>query len=329
VKRREFITLVGGAAAGWPLVARAQQPERMRRIGVIMNYAATDSEGKTRFSALSEQLAKLGWADGNNIQVEVRWAAGKNDLMLSYAAQLVSQPADVIVANSTPLLAVLRQLTNTIPIVFLQVADPVSSGFLSNYARPGGNITGFTDFDTSIAGKWVEVLKELAPSVNRVSVLLDPNQANHPPFLHAIQLAAPSFKLQVIAAEVHNGAEIEQALTAIAGQADCGLIVLPGPLNNTHRNSIIQLAARAHVPAVYPYKYYAADGGLLYYGIDQIDQWSKAAGYVDRILRDEKPGDLPVQAPTKYELVINLKAAKALGLTVPPTLLARADDVID
>jgi ABC-type uncharacterized transport system substrate-binding protein len=231
-----------------------------------MNYAATDSEGKTRFLALSEQLAKLGWADGNNIQVEVRWATGKNDLMLSYAAQLVSQPADVIVANSTPLLAVLRQLTNTIPIVFLQVADPVSSGFLSNYARPGGNITGFTDFDTSIAGKWVEVLKELAPSVNRVSVLLDPNQANHPPFLHAIQSAAPSFKLQVIAAEVHNGVEIEQALTAIAGQADCGLIVLPGPLNNTHRNSIIQLAARVHVPAVYPYKYYAADGGLLYYG---------------------------------------------------------------
>ena len=329
MRRRDFVTLIGGGVAAWPLAARAQQHDQARKIGVIMNYAATDPEGKTRFSALSEQLAKLGWADGNNIQVEVRWAAGKNDLMLSYAAQLVSQPADVIVANSTPLLAVLRQLTNTIPVVFLQVADPVSSGFLSNYARPGGNITGFTDFDTSIAGKWVEVLKELAPSVNRVSVLLDPNQANHPPFLHAIQSAAPSFKLQVIAAEVHNVVEIEQALTAIAGQSDCGLIVLPGPLNNTHRNSIIQLAARVHVPAVYPYKYYAADGGLLYYGIDQIDQWSKAAEYVDFILRGEKPGDLPVQAPNKYELVINLKAAKALGLTVPPRLLVRADEVIE
>ena len=249
--------------------------------------------------------------------------------MLTYAAQLVSQPADIIVVNSTPLLAVLKRLTSTIPIVFTQVADPVGSGFVSNYARPGGNITGFTDFDTSIAEKWVEVLKEVVPSVNRMTVLLDPDQLNHRLFLRSIQSAAPALKVQISVAEVHNRAEIGQAISSLAGQAGSGLIVLPGPLDNTQRDLIIQSTAHFHLPAVYPFKYYAKEGGLLYYGINQVDQWAKAAGYVDRILRGEKPGELPLQSPTKFELVINLKTAKALGVNIPPTLLALADEVIE
>jgi putative ABC transport system substrate-binding protein len=223
----------------------------------------------------------------------------------------------------------LRQLTSTLPIVFVQVADPVGIGFVGSVARPAGNMTGFADFDTYFAAKWAETLKELVPSLRRVSVILDPNQANHPAFFRAIQSAAPVLKLQASAAKVHNGSEIEQTIDALGGEADSGLVVLPGPLNNTHRDTIIRSAARNRVPAVYPYRYYATEGGLLYYGIDQVDQWSKAAEYADRILRGEKPGDLPVQAPTKYELVINLKTAKALGLTVSPTLLARADAVIE
>jgi putative ABC transport system substrate-binding protein len=329
MQRREFITLLGGAAAAWPLAARAQERDRVRRIGVIMIYAEIDPEGQARFSALRERLHKLGWTEGSNIQIEVRWAAGKTDRMQTYATEFVSLPADVIVVNSTPLLAVLKPLTGTIPIVFTQVADPISSDFVSSYARPGENITGFTDFDTSIAGKWMELLKEAAPFVNLVTVLQDPKQMNHHAFLRVIESTAPSFKMQVSAAGVHNRAEIEQAITALAGQVDRGLVVLPGPVNNTLRDSIIQLAARYHLPAIYPLKYYAKDGGLLSYGIDQVDQWPKAAGYIDRILKGEKPADLPIQAPTKFELVINLKTAKALGLTVPYPLLARADEVIE
>jgi putative ABC transport system substrate-binding protein len=329
MRRRKFITLLGGAAAAWPLAARAQNRDRVRRIGVIMNYAEIDLEGQDRFSALRERLHKLGWTEGSNIQTEVRWAAGKTDRMQAYATELVSLPADVIVVNSTPLLAVLKQLTRTIPIVFAQVADPIGSGFVGSYARPGENITGFTDFDTSIAEKWMEVLKEAAPFVNRVTVLLDPKQMNHDAFLRVIESTAPSFKIQVSEAGVRDRAEIEQAITALAGQVDRGLVVLPGPVNNTLRNSIIPLAARYHLPAIYPFKYYVRDGGFLYYGIDQVDQWPRAAGYVDRILRGEKTSELPVQAPIKFELAINLKTAKALGLEVPPMLIARADDVIE
>jgi len=329
MKRRDFIALVGGTAVGWPLAAHAQERDRLRKIGVIMNYAESDPEGQARFSALREQLRKLGLADGNNIQIEVRWAAGKSNLMLTFATQFVSQPVDVFVVNSTPLLTVLKPLTGVIPIVFVQVADPVASGFVTSYARPGGNITGFTDFDTPIAGKWVEVLKEAAPLVNRVTVLLDPDQTNHRSFLNAIKSAAPTFKVQVSAAEVRNRGEIARAIAGLVDQVDRGLVVLPGPVNNTQRDLIIQSAARFHLPAVYPFKYYVKEGGLLYYGIDQVDQWSKAAGYVDRILRGEKPSDLPLQAPTKYELIVNLKTAKALGLEIPPTLLAGADEVIE
>ena len=329
MRRREFFTIVGSSALAFAVSARAQEGNRIPKVGVIMNYAESDPEAKTRFSALREQLGKHGWTDGNNIQIEVRWAAGKADLMLTYASQFVRQPADVIVANSTPLLAVLKQLTSTISIVFVQVADPVGSGFVSSYARPGGNITGFTDFDTSVAGKWLEVLKEVAPQVVRVTVLLDPGQTNHPTFLRAIESAAPAIKTQIFVAEAHNRQEIEKAITSVAGQPNHGLIVLPGPVNNTARYTIIQLAARFRLPTVYPFKYYAKDGGLLYYGVDQVDQWRKAASYVDRILRGEKPSALPLQSPTKYELIINLKTAQSLGLNVPATLLATADEVIE
>jgi putative ABC transport system substrate-binding protein len=326
MRRREFITLVGGAAATWPLAARAQQS---RRIGVLINYVEDDPEGAARLAALRERLSALGWTDGGNVQIEARWAAGRADLTLTYASQLVSQPADVIVAQTTLVMTILKKLTGSIPIVFTQVADPVGSGFVSNYARPGGNITGFTDFDTSVAAKWLQVLKEVAPRIDHVTVFLDPDQINHQRFLRVIEAAAPPLKAQVAVVTARNRAEIEQVIANMAGQANGGLIVLPGPLYNNRRASITEAAARFRVPAVYPYKYYVKGGGLLSYGIDQLDEWRLAADYVDRILKGEKPADLPVQAPTKYEFVINLQAAKALGIDVPPTMLARADEVIE
>jgi putative ABC transport system substrate-binding protein len=329
MRRREVITLLGGTALAWPLAARAQQGERLRRIGVLMSYAEGDPEGKDRFAALHDQLGKLGWADGRNVAIETRWTAGQANLMLVFATELVTQPVDVIVAQSTPVLGVVKQLTSTIPVVFTQVADPAGSGFVSNYARPGGNITGFTDYDPAIAGKWLEILKEAAPRTNRVTAFFDPDQINHQRFLRVIESSAPALKMQVSFATVHNRAEIEQAIANAAGQSDGALIVLPGPLHNTQRASIIEAAARYRLPAVYPFKYYVKDGGLLYYGTDQLAQWPDAAGYVDRILKGEKPADLPVQAPTKYDLAINLKTAKTLGLTVPATLIARADEVIE
>jgi putative ABC transport system substrate-binding protein len=329
MRRREFLGVLGSTVAAWPVAARAQERVRVRRIGVIMIYAEADPEGQARLFALRDRLHKLGWTEGSNIQINVRWAAGQSDRMRADALEFVNMPVDVIVANSTPLIGMLKSLTQTIPIVFAQVADPVVSGFVSSYARPTGNITGFTDFDTSIAGKWLEILKEATPFVSQVTVLMDPKQSNHQAFLNVIETTARSLKIQILASGVSNRVEIEQAITALAGQTDRGLIVLPGPVNNTLRDSIIQLVARYRLPAIYPFKYYAKEGGLLCYGIDQIDQWSNAASYVDRILKGEKPADLPVQAPSKYELAINLKTAKALGITVPPPLLLRADEVIE
>lgn len=328
MRRREFI-LIAGAAAAWPMTLRAQQGARARTIGVIMNYAEGDPEGQARLSAFRDRLQQIGWTEGNNARIEVRWPAGKSDRMRADAAELIGLPADVIVANSTPLLAVLKPLTQTIPIVFAQVANPVESGFVDSFARPGGNITGFTDFDPTIAGKWIELLKEAAPLVGRVTVLMDPKQSNHTNFLDAIAAAARPRNIEVSPAAAGNREEIERTIGALAGQTDRGLIVLPGPVNNTARASIIREAARARLPAIYPFKYYGKDGGLLYYGIDQVDQWPRVAGYVDRILRGEQPRELPVQAPTRFELVINLKAAAAIGLTMPPTLMARADEVIE
>jgi putative ABC transport system substrate-binding protein len=327
--KRQFVFALGGAAVAWPLAALAQRSSPIQTIGVIMNYPEADTEGQTRFFALRDRLHKLGWMEGSNVGIEVRWAAGEADRVQAYANELVGLPADVIIANSTPSLAVLKRLTRTIPIVFVQVADPVGSGFVTSYAQPGGNITGFTDFEASTAGKWIEVLKEATPFVNRVTVLMDPDQSNHAVFLRVITSAAASFKMEVSATAVRNRKEIETAVTELAGQTDRGLVVLPGPTNNTLRDAIIRLAANYRLPAVYPFKYYVKDGGLLYYGSDQLDQWPNAANYVDRILRGAKPSELPVQAPTKYELTINLKTAKALGLDVPPSLLARADQVIE
>jgi putative ABC transport system substrate-binding protein len=329
MRRREFISLVGGAAVAWPLAAAAQQSGGGRKVGVIMGYAEHDPAGETRFGALRNRLHELGWTEGRNIRFEVRWVTGNAERMHAYATELVYQPVDAIVVNSTPLLAATKQVTRTIPIIFAQVADPVGSGFVSSYARPGGNITGFADFDPSIAGKWVEVLKEALPSVGNVAVLMDPKQENHRTFLRAIGASALSLGVKVSAVEVRDRTEIDHALSAMSGQPDRGLIVLPGPVNNTLRTSIIELAARYRLPAIYPFKYYASEGGLLYYGIDQLDQWPKAATYVDRVLRGEKPSELPVQAPTSFELVVNLKAAKSLEFTISPTLLARADEVIE
>jgi putative ABC transport system substrate-binding protein len=329
MRRRGFLGVLGSALVAWSGAARAQERVRVRRIGVIMIYAEADREGQARLSAFRDRLHKLGWTEGSNIQIEVRWAAGDSDRMRADAVEFVGMPVEVIVANSTPLIGMLKSLTQTIPIVFAQVADPISSGFVTNYARPTGNITGFTDFDTFIAGKWIELLKEAAPLVNQVTVLMDPKQSNHHVFLNVIETTAASLKIQILASAVSDRVDIEQAIAALAGQTDRGLIILPGPVNNTLRDSIIKLAARYRLPAIYPFTYYARDGGLLCYGISQVDQWSNAASYVDRILKGEKPADLPVQAPSKYELTINLKTAKALGLDIPAALLARADEVIE
>jgi putative ABC transport system substrate-binding protein len=330
VRRRDFIGLLGGVAAiSRPLSARAQQRDRAYVVGVIMIYAEGDPEGQERLSALREQLHRLGWVEDGKIRIEVRWAAGKADLMRAHATEFVSLPADIMVVSSTPVLAIVKALTPKIPIVFTQVADPVGSGLVSNYVKPGGNITGFTDSEGTLAGKWLEVLKEAAPFVNRLLVLRDPNNSVHQTFLTVIDTSAVSLRLEVSTAAVRNQVEIEQAIAALAGDKDRGLLVLPGPVNNTNRRTIIEQAARHRLPAIYPHEYYGRDGGLLCYGINQQDQWSRAAGYVDRILKGEKPSELPVQAPTKYHLVINLKTAKALGLTMPPTLLARADEVIE
>jgi ABC-type uncharacterized transport system substrate-binding protein len=329
MRRRGFLGGLGGAVVAWSVAARGQERVRVRKMGVILVYAEADPEGQVRLSALRDRLRKLGWIEGSNIQVDVRWAAGKSERMRADAVEFVSRPVEVIVANSTPLTGMLRSLTQTIPIVFTQVADPVSSGLVTNYARPTGNITGFTDFDTSIAGKWIEILKQAAPLVSQVTVLVDPKQSNHHVFLNVIETTAASLKILVSASGVSDRAEIEHAITTLAGQKDRGLIILPGPVNNTLRDSIVKLAARYRLPAIYPFNYYAKEGGLLCYGIDQVDQWSNAAGYVDRILKGEKPADLPVQAPSKYELTVNLKTAKALGLDMPASLVARADEVIE
>jgi ABC-type uncharacterized transport system substrate-binding protein len=327
MRRREFIALLAGAAT-WPLTARAQQPERVRRIGVLMSFAEADPEGQARLAAFLTTFRDLGWLDGRNSRIEIRWFAGDAERLHRYTKELVAFTPDVIVAMSNPTLDVVRQQTHTIPIVFVQVSDPVGSGFAASMARPGGTMTGFANFEGSMGGKWIELLKEVAPSVSRAAVLMHETAA-HVAFWRAAQSAAQSFSVRLTAVEVHDRGELEHAVTTFAGQADGGLIVLPSPINNRLRDSIVELAARYRLPAIYPFRFFAQAGGLLSYGIDQIDQWRGAARYVDRILRGEKPPDLPVQAPTKFELAINLKTAKALGLDVPPTLLARADEVIE
>ena len=327
MRRREFITLLGGAAA-WPLAARAQQREQMRRIGVLMALAADDPEGQARIKVFERGLNELGWSVDRNLRVDYRWGAGDTNRYHSYAAELLALGPDVVVAVGSAAMGPL-QATQSVPVVFVQVGDPVGAGFVESLARPGGNATGFTVFEYGISAKWLELLKDIAPQVRRVAVLRDTAIAAGAGQLGALQSVAPSLGIELRPVAVRDPGEIERTITTFARENNGGLIVTAGAGVATHRGVIIRLAAQYRLPAVYAYRYYVADGGLMSYGPNNIDQYRRAAGYVDRILKGEKPADLPVQAPTKYDLVINLKTAKALGLEVPPTVLARADEVIE
>jgi len=326
-KRREFITLLGGAAAAWPLTARAQQGERMRRIGVLMNLAADDAEGQARLAAFVHDLQQLGWTDGRNVRIDVRWVPGDAHLFHRYADELLALAPDAILASATPSVQALQQVTRTVPIVFANVGDPVAMGVVRSLARPGGNITGFTPMEYGFAATWRELLKEIAPRVTRVAVLRDLTIG--PAHLSAIQAVAPSFGVELSVVGVGDVGEIERSVAAFARSLNAGLIVTSSTSALVHRDLITMLAARHRLPAVYPFRYFVTAGGLISYGANATDQYRRAAGYIDRILKGETPADLPVQAPTKYELVINIKTAKTLGLTVPDTLLARADEVIE
>jgi putative tryptophan/tyrosine transport system substrate-binding protein len=327
VRRREFILALGGAAAG-PLAARAQQ-ERMRRIGVLMNIAADDPDAQIRLAALLQGLQQVGWTVGQNIQIDYRWGGGSAELMRKYAVELVALAPDVILAHSSTALAPLLEATRTVPIVFAVVADPVGAGYVDSLARPGGNATGFTNFEYTIAGKWLELLKDVAPGVTRAAVLRESAIAAGPAQFGAIRAVAQSFGMEVRPVEVRDGGEIERAIAAFARSSNDGMIVTGSPAAIVHRRLIVALAARHRLPAVYNTRIFATDGGLISYGPDLPDQFRRAASYIDRILKGEKPADLPVQAPTKYELIINLKTAKALGLEIPTPVLARADEVIE
>jgi ABC-type uncharacterized transport system substrate-binding protein len=329
MRRREFITLLGGAALGWPLAARAQQADRVRRIGMLIHYSQTDRESQTRIAAFLDTLQRLGWTDGRNVRIEYRWSAGDAGREKASAAELVRSKPDVIVVAGWTALAELQRLTSMIPIVFTQVSDPVDSGFVASLARPGANISGFQNFEPAMGGKWLGVLKEAAPNMRRAAVLFGSDSVATVALLRAAEAVASALAVDVTAIDVHAGVEIERAIATFASQPDGGLIVTSHPNFVANRGLIILLAARHRLPAVYPFRYYATEGGLMSYGPDQIDQWRGAATYVDRILRGEKPAELPVQAPTKYETVINLKTAKALGLEIPSSVLARADEVIE
>ena len=329
MRRREFITLVGGAAA-WPMVARAQQNERVRRIGVLVASPVDDAEWQARLAAFNEGLAQLGWIEGRNVRVDTRWATTNADDLRKQAAELVATTPDVLVAASgTTSIAPLLQATRTVPIVFAIVVDPVGAGFVASLARPGGNATGFTMFEYGMSGKWLELLKQIAPGVTRAAVLRDPAIASGIGQFGAIQAVAPSLGVELSPVDVRDAPEIERAVAAFAGIPNGGLVVTASPSSTIHRDLIIALAARYKLPAVYWERFYVAAGGLISYGPDRLDQYRQAAGYVDRILKGEKAADLPVQVPTKFQIVINQKTAKTLGITVPQSVLARADEVIE
>ena len=330
MRRREFITLVGGAVA-WSVGARAQKPEQMRRIGMLIGYDEKDKETQARLAAFRQGLERLGWTEDRNVRIDYRFAPVGPDQAQLYAKELVALRPDVLVGNSTPASAALLQETRTIPIVFVGVSDPVGSGLVVSIARPGSNATGFTNFESSLTGKWLELLKEIAPGTVRVAVIFNPKTApgGGAFFLGSFKQVARSFAIDPIAAPVADAAQTESALAAIWREVGGGLIVMPDAFTTVHRKVIIALAAQHRFPAIYPYRYEVVDGGLMSYGVDTVDLLRRAATYVDRILKGEKASELPVQAPTKYELVINLKTAKELGITVPPTLLGRADEVIE
>jgi ABC-type uncharacterized transport system substrate-binding protein len=329
IGRREFITLLGGAAAVWPIAARAQQAERVRRIGVLMSLAADDAESQARLATFAQGLQQLGWTIGQNVRVDYRWAGANADGTRKYAAELVALAPDVILATSSPAVAALQEATRTVPVVFANVIDPVGAGFVESLARPAGNATGFLLFEYGISGKWLELLKQIAPSMARAAVLRDPTIASGSGQLGAIQGAASALGVELRPVDVRDAGEIERAVAAFASGSNGGLIVTASIAAMVHRDLIIGLAVRHRLPAIYTQRVFVTNGGLIAYGPDFNDQFRRAAGYVDRILKGEKPAELPVQAPTKYELALNLKTAKALGLDVPPSLLARADEVIE
>ena len=331
IRRREFITLLAGATAAWPLTARAQRPDQMRRVGVLMAYSETDPEAEGLLAEFTRGLSELGWTDGRSLRLDVRWAPGNTDAMRTYAKELVALQPDVILANSTPVTATFQRETQTIPIVFSIVADPVGSGFVASLPRPGSNITGFGSVETSFASKWLELLMEIAPGVKRAAVMFNPDTAPYikSTFLPLFEAAAQSFKVTLIAAPVHSDTEIEMAITSIGREPRCGLLAVPDNFMEIHRARIVSLAARNNMPTVSQTPVIARDGGLLSYGADFRDIFRRAARYVDSVLRGAKPSELPVQMPIKYLMVINLKTAKALGLTVPPALLLSADELIE
>jgi putative tryptophan/tyrosine transport system substrate-binding protein len=328
IRRREFIVTLGGVAAAWPLATRAQQADRVRRIGALMTQAADDPEGQSRLLALAQGLQESGWTIGRNVRIDTRWGEGDAERYRRYAAELVALAPDVILVNGPAALAQLQQATRSLPIVFTNVFDPVGGGFVLSVARPGGNATGFMLAEYSTSGKWLELLKEIAPRVTRAAIIRDPTLTSAVAQFAAIQSAATPLGVELSPIDVRNSGDIERAVAAFARAPNGGLIVTSGG-SSTRRSLIMTLAARHKLAAVYPFRYFVTSGGLISYGPDPIDQYRRAAGYVDRILKGEKPADLPVQAPTKYELVINLKTAKVLGLEVPATLLARADEVIE
>jgi putative tryptophan/tyrosine transport system substrate-binding protein len=328
MQRRQFIALLGGAATTWPLASHAQQAGPMKRIGVLVGIA-DDAEGQARVRAFQQGLQDLGWVEGRNVHFDVFFAVGEAERSRQYATELISRAPDVIVCNGAAAIAALQLQTKTIPIVFAQVVDPVNSGFVDSLAHPGGNLTGFTSLDYGVATKWVEILKEIAPHVKRIAILRDPTIPAGSGQLGAIQGVASTFGVEVSALDVRDAGTIERAVSAFSQQSNGGLIVLANPASTVHRELIIALVDRLRLPTIYPYTYYVRSGGLISYGIDNHDLWRRAASYVDRILNGASPANLPVQQPTKYVLAINLKTAKALGLSVPPTLLNRADEVIE
>jgi putative ABC transport system substrate-binding protein len=329
MRRREFIALLGGAAAACPFAGRAQQAEPMRRIGILMNRTANEPEGQARVAAFKQALHQLGWREGGNVQIDIRWGEDKNELERKYAAELVALAPDLVFASGTLSVSALQNLSRTLPIVFAAVADPVGAGFVNSLARPGSNATGYMIYEYSLSGKWLELLRQMVPGLRRVAVLRDPSNPAGIAVFGAIQATAQPLGVEVSPVSVRDAAELERAIVALARLANGGLIVTPSASVSVQRDLIIDLAARHKLPAIYSLRYLVAKGGLFSYGPDIIDHFRRAAGYVDRILKGEKTVDLPVQAPVKYELAINLKTAKALGLTVPSVMLARADEVIE
>jgi len=326
IARRQFISALGGAIVAWPVASQGQQA--MRRVVVVLGFAESDQEGQNRLAAFVATLTRLGWSDGRNVRLDIRWAGSDVANYKAIAMQVTAASPDVIAAMTNPFVAQLQPLTKTIPIVFIQVSDSAGAGFVSSIARPGGNITGFENFQPGIGSKWLELLKEAAPGMTRVGILLDEN-SSLAALRQVIEAAAPKFSVQAIALGVHDAVEIERAIAAFAEQPNGGLIILANPVTIRNRDLIIVLAARYRLPAIYMFRYFVTGGGLIAYGVDQLEEWRGAAGYVDRILKGEKAGDLPVQAPSKYQLVINLKTARAIGLDLPAPLLASADEVIE